>query len=224
VKTLFLILLILGAGCTGLKPQKGGRMRGGMNSSGVITNLVVEQGENAQTPTTQAQETETQESYTVPAGSVWVITAEPEMESAAKGYETNRPGARVILSEPMPVVRRVSTKNASTLGAAQKDMSRELAAKFADMKPVQFVGIALLLAAGAFVYFGWHTPAMIAAASGLGMIVMAHSIVGNERLITILLIVALTILVVFHAYNKGKLDHILPDKLDRFPHPPEPRL
>jgi hypothetical protein len=85
------------------------------------------------------------------------------------------------------------------------------------MKPVQWAGIACLVGAGALAYFGWWTPAMIAGATGLGLIVMAHAIVGNERLILIIALAGLAIVIVFRAYEKGKLDHILPDSLDRNP-------
>ncbi|MEW6307399.1 MAG: hypothetical protein AB1705_28440, partial [Verrucomicrobiota bacterium] len=137
---------------------------------------------------------------------------------------TAPPATEITFSAPTTFTTETVEKTGTVLGAAQHDTSRELAAKFANMKPVQWVGLVLLLVAGAFAYFRWWTPAALAGGTGLGLILLAHSLVGNERITLVLLGLAAAILAVFRAYDKGALDALLPDRLDRFPKKEQPRM
>jgi hypothetical protein len=193
------LALLVFSGCAMPKAQQGGRVQTQLSASGVTTNQVLVQGENPQQATTQITEEEINREFLPEVGA--------ELDSAHP--------VQMPLSGTRPVKESIKRKTQTSLGAAQKDTARELAAKFADMKPVQWVGLVCLLGAGALAYFGWWTPAMIAGGTGLGLILLAHAIVGNERLILILLGAAAAILMVFRSYEKGKLDHILPDSLDK---------
>lgn len=155
---------------------------------------VLQQGENPQQPTTQVTEEEIERVW----GATTLHSDAPEFQASDSPRKES-------------IKRRTETK----LGAAQKDTAREMAAKFANMRPVQWIGILCILGAGAFIYFQWWTPAIIAGGTGIGLIALAHSIVGNERLILILVLAALAIVAVFRSYEKGKLDHLLPSALDK---------
>jgi hypothetical protein len=189
------LALLVFCGCVGMKPQRGGSVT--LHPHG---GSVLQQGENAQQPTTQITDEEIEREWgSVPDRPVATLHSDaPEFQASDSPRKES-------------IKRRTETK----LGAAQKDTAREMAAKFANMRPVQWIGILCILGAGAFIYFQWWTPAMIAGGTGLGLILLAHSIVGNERLVLILLLAALAIVVTFRAYEKGKLDHILPDLLDK---------
>lgn len=84
------------------------------------------------------------------------------------------------------VTERVSTK----IGAAQKDVAREMAAKLSSLKWVTWVGVLVFLfgAASAFwpplkVIVGSMTTSAVACVAGLALIVLPVIIVGNELLI-----------------------------------------
>jgi hypothetical protein len=196
VFTLALAFLVL-CGCVSQKPLKGGSTVTVDPNGGTTT---LEQGENPQQPTTQITEEEIQRDFGIMAGQ------EENKKWLPSDFE------RASEAKRQQVREYIKRKTQTSLGAAQKDTSREFAAKFANMKPVQWVGIACILGAGAFIYFQWWTPAIIAGATGIGLIALAHSIVGNERLILVLLIAAAAILAVFRAYEKGQLDFHLGNK------------
>ena len=179
--------IILLTGCVAPSALRGGRAN---NAEGIV-----QQGENPSQPTRQTFE---------------------RIERFAPIPQSDDVQSQSLPVSSSTITERV-TRATTELGAAQKDTSRELSAKFANMRPVQWIGIACLLGAGALAYFGWWTPALIAGGTGLGLILLAHAIVGNERLILILLGAAAAILMVFRSYEKGKLDHILPDSLDKNP-------
>jgi len=75
------------------------------------------------------------------------------------------------------------------IGAAQKDVAREMAAKLGSLRPVMWVGILVLLFGIASfhpylrVIVGSVTTSVIIVVAGLGMIVLPSLIVGNEILI-----------------------------------------
>lgn len=76
------------------------------------------------------------------------------------------------------------------IGAAQKDVAREMAAKLGAMRPVMWVGILLFLfGAASLVYpplkliVASTTTSLVLTASGLAMIVLPSLVVGNEVLI-----------------------------------------
>jgi len=79
----------------------------------------------------------------------------------------------------------------TTIGAAQKDVAREIGAKLSSLKGVVWIGILVFLfGAASFVYpplkvlvGGSVTTSAVIALSGLALIVLPTLIVGNELLI-----------------------------------------
>lgn len=76
------------------------------------------------------------------------------------------------------------------IGASQKDVAREAAAKLASLRPVMFVGIFVFLfgIASAFwpplkLVVGSFTTSLVIAAAGLALIILPTFVVGNELLI-----------------------------------------
>lgn len=104
---------------------------------------------------------------------------------------------------------------AQQIGAAQKDTSREVTAKLASFKPVQYVGIALLLVAAAMFHpvvraavSGGKEVQMAAAAVGLTLVFGPAMFVGNERIILFAGIGGLFVIYALSrlGYYKGKAD------------------
>jgi hypothetical protein len=79
------------------------------------------------------------------------------------------------------VRERVHERSTTTVGTAQRDTSRELGARLANMRGVMWVGIALLIG-GPLVGWkmGWFTNGCIAGVTGLGLIILAQVLPGNE--------------------------------------------
>lgn len=85
------------------------------------------------------------------------------------------------------VTEEVNTK----IGAAQKDVAREIGAKLSSLRPVMWVGILVFLfGAASFVYplfkvlvGGSVTTSAVISLAGLAMIVLPTLIVGNEIVI-----------------------------------------
>lgn len=84
----------------------------------------------------------------------------------------------------------VSEKVTTVIGAAQKDLAREMAAKLSSLKWVTLVGVLVFLfgAASAFwpplkIIVGSVTTSAVACAAGLALIVLPVVVVGNELLI-----------------------------------------
>ena len=119
-------------------------------------------------------------------------------------------------------VRMVTKDRTDTsIGGAQKDTLREWAGKAANMQPVMWAGVLMMtVVAGALLYFGWWTKAVLAAGVGVAMVVLAHTLPGHEAVILLsgLAVFALAALLVLYAYYKGKLDQNrngVPDFLER---------
>jgi hypothetical protein len=105
-------------------------------------------------------------------------------------------------------VTRTTEKISTSIGAAQIDNSTKLKASFAAMRPVQWIGIVLILGALALCYFQWWTKAAICGAVGIGMIVVAAVIPGHEGIILAAggAVAAIACLLVLYVYHKGHLD------------------
>lgn len=105
----------------------------------------------------------------------------------------------------------------SETGAAQKNRAAELATKFASMQPVQYVGLALVVAG--FCPFGWPLKRLWAAVifigGGIGVIAFAHAVASTSGIVLILMGIAVVALGVYWAYDRGALDALLPDQLDK---------
>jgi len=188
----FILLFLCGTlitGCTtsALKP---GSATTKVSQTNIVAELV--QSENPQAESTQVVE---RESVYAPTNTAYVFNP------------------AVWPSYPVRTVERVTT----TIGAAQKDTSREIAAKLAATRPALWVGIGFIVLAGVFAWKAWFTPAAISAGVGLSLMLFSQAIATHTTLMLIIAGAALAIFVVFRAYDKGKLDSILPDNLDRNP-------
>lgn len=84
------------------------------------------------------------------------------------------------------VTEKVTTK----IGAAQKDVAREMGAKLASLRPVMYVGILIFLFGAASMFWpplklivGSTTTSIVACVAGVALIALPTVIVGNELLI-----------------------------------------
>ena len=165
------LLLLLGAGCAGPRPLKGGRGVTTRNPAGAIEQTLV-QGENPLQASKQDQESVKVRTYTVPAGSrveqssnaecgvrsaegrkAEAVNASPQqstinsqpINSPEPSTLNSQPSTSFTLSAPMPVVEREETRARTELGAAQKDTARELGAKLSSLKGIVWVGVGLFV-------------------------------------------------------------------------------
>jgi hypothetical protein len=110
----------------------------------------------------------------------------------------------------MPVTEREETRERTELGAAQKDMAREAAAKLASLKGIVWVGVGLFVFGLASLVWpplkaviGSVTTSAALMLGGVALMVLPSLIVGNELLI--LGIVALAVGGWFLAHRHGEL-------------------
>ncbi len=215
IVVLFLVFLLVGCGT--IRPLKPGSARIVSTQAGVTNSYELTQSENPAHASSQNSERVQRMELPLAAGSV-VQTVTPGLPITSHSL-TNSTAYPASVTLAAPAVMKLETieRTGTVLGAAQKDTSRELTARFAAMRPVQWVGVLLILGAVALAYFGWWTPAGIAGAAGAGMIVLAQVLPGHEWLILAggVAVAALGVLVVFYAYNSGRLDPYLPDALDK---------
>lgn len=180
VLTLFVALLF--AGCSTFKPQKGGNAGSDLNAGS--TNISVNQPDNPAGKAEQAASRE--ESRETPTS---LPTAQTTTVKHPDGTVTE---TRVEFSSAV-AKETISQSTKATVGPAQKDSARELAAKLASMRPIQYAGIACLLFAAAGLFY---TPLRIVLGGGkqfplavglLGaaLIVAPQLIAGNETLILV---------------------------------------
>jgi len=91
------------------------------------------------------------------------------------------------------------------LGTAQKDTARELGARLANMRGVMWVGIALMVGGPLLGWqLGWIVNGMIAGAVGLGLVILAQVVPGNEAWFGLFGLLLLP--VVAYAYYKSQAD------------------
>jgi hypothetical protein len=211
-------LALLGSGCAGPRPLKGGKVVTTHKPAGVIEQTLV-QSENPATATKQNQESVKVRTYTVPAGSrveqsQQTVTATTQPASGSHDCRTStlnsQPSAAFILSAPMPVIEREETRGGVELGAAQKDMARELGAKLSSLKGIVWVGVGLFVFGLASMVW---PPLKVVIASvttsaalmlgGLALMVLPSLVVGNEVLI--LGIVGVAVGGWFVAHRHGEL-------------------
>lgn len=210
-------VLLLSAALTGCgvftaspKPHRGGSATVIGKTPQAPSAVTIEAPENPKS--TSKQETKEQEvtTYVFPQATE-VIT------------ETKQPdGSSVVITEKIPAgTKKIVNSQRDVrqeIGASQKDDSREISAKLASFKPVQFVGIALLLAAAAMFHpivraaiGGGKEIQMATAGIGVALIFGPSLFVGNERLI---LLGGLAVLLITYglsrlAYYKGKHDVVV---------------
>lgn len=101
------------------------------------------------------------------------------------------------------------------VGAAQKDMAREAAAKLASLRPVMYIGILVFLVGTLSIFWpplkvvvGSMTTSAAIAAGGLALVVLPTLIVGNELLIFggVAVGIALWFLAHRHGKTRGELE------------------
>ena len=197
--------------CVGPAPLKGGRASLSRSHAGIVQTL--SQGDNPSQPTTQSQETIRTRLYAIPSsisiGSVSGIN--PLIQ------KSSYPAANPAKPEPnrsFLVSDREETRTKTELGAAQKDTSREFSAKLSSLRPITWVGVALLIFG--LVSFAWPPLRVIIASTttsaaitlgGLALIVLPTLVVGNEVLIlgAVFLTVAAWFLAHRHGHLRGQL-------------------
>ena len=110
----------------------------------------------------------------------------------------------------MPVTEREETRERTELGAAQKDMAREVGAKLASLKGIVWVGVGLFVFGLASLVWpplkaviGSVTTSAALMLGGVALMVLPSLIVGNELLI--LGVVALAVGGWFLAHRHGEL-------------------
>jgi hypothetical protein len=194
-----LALGLMATGCAGSRPLKGGKAILSRTPTGVVEQTLV-QSENPAQATKQDQESFKVRSYTVPAGSrmeqsqptAAVAAQSTTRKSASREPSTlnSQPSTTLILSAPMPVVEREETRARTELGAAQKDMARELGAKLASLKGIVWIGVGLFVfGLGSLVWpplqavIGSVTTSAALTLGGLALMVLPSLIAGNELLI-----------------------------------------
>ncbi len=200
-----LLLSLTMTGCMGAKPLKGGKATMASKAAGVIEQTVVQSDNPAQT-SKQDQEMVKVKTYTVPTGSRLEETRVVAPEAGPMMTNLHA----LVLSAPMAVTEREETRAKTELGAAQKDMARELGAKLSSLKGIVWVGVALFLfGLGSLFYpplkliIGSVTTSAAITVGGLVLMVLPTMIVGNELLI--LGGVALAIGAWFLAHRHGRL-------------------
>jgi hypothetical protein len=162
-------LALVATGCVGPRPLKGGKATTTRSQAGLIQQTLA-QGENAQQPSKQDQETVKARTYTLPAAtrieqmsapsalSPQPSTLRGAQDSGLKPQGSSGPSTLpppqdcyggqatwYVLSAPMPVVEREETRARTELGAAQKDTGRDLAAKLSSLKGIVWVGVGLFV-------------------------------------------------------------------------------
>jgi hypothetical protein len=158
------------SGCV-LAPLKGGRSRVVRGPN--ITETIQSQNPKDATST----KTEVTTESVLPAGTkIFLLGPEGTTNGVA------------ILSEPS---RQATTdRTETTIGGSQKDLSREIGAKLASMRWIQWLGIVVFLFGIASAFYlplklmvGSTTTSAACASAGLALIILPPLIVGHELLI-----------------------------------------
>jgi hypothetical protein len=234
-----LAVALLVTGCAGPRPLKGGQAVVTRSPGGSVQQTLT-QSENPAQATKQEQESVKVRTFVVPAGSRMQASAtwegerprEPKLlrsTAEIRAREDARPpGTRpstlnpqpstlplqpstiLTLSAPMPVTEREETRERTELGAAQKDMAREVGAKLASLKGIVWVGVGLFVFGLASLVWpplklviGSVTTSAALMLGGIALMVLPSLIVGNELLI--LGVVGLAVGGWFLAHRHGEL-------------------
>jgi hypothetical protein len=207
------VLALMVTGCAGPRALKGGKVVTSRKPGRVIEQTLV-QSENPAQATKQDNERVKVRTYTVPAGSrveqsqtwegerprepkLFRSTAEIRAREDARPPHVSEPSTlnsqplpAFILSAPMPVVEREETRARTELGAAQKDMAREVGAKLSSLRSIVWVGAGLFVFGLASlvwpplrVVIGSVTTSVALLLGGVALMVLPSLVVGNELLI-----------------------------------------
>ncbi len=218
MKTLHLFLVgavcLVIASCTGIKPLKPGHARH-ISATGAEMNIA--QTENPKQPTTTFNESKTETTRVIPKGSVMretfstivpvrLVNGKPVDKKQLQS--TNTTIREITLSEDMKEVTKVEDNSRISLGAAQHDESRKLAAGYMSARWIQGLGAFMIVAGCCFAFIPYlrlltgATFGMILGGVGLGIVVLAHAMVGNETLIILLTFGGLGAYLFIHRYGK----------------------
>lgn len=114
---------------------------------------------------------------------------------------------------------QVTEKITIRIGAAQKDVAREMGAKLASMKGIMWVGVAVFLFGAASLFYpplkliiGSATTSMMAIAAGLALMILPTLIVGNEILILAVSLGAVGLY--YFSHRHGKLQGFVDENKD----------
>jgi hypothetical protein len=217
---LILVLLLLAA-CAMPQAQKGGAATSVISRPGQANSATLTQSDNPKQPSRQTVQSEQSLEYVLPAGT----TIELPGSNLTPGTPcvTREFG---MLRQSVPVKMTSKDRTETSIGGAQKDTMREWAGKAANMQPVMWAGVIMMtLVAGALLYFGWWTKAMLAGAVGLAMVVLAQTLPDHGAVILLggLGTFGLVALLILYAYHKGQLDknhNGIPDELEKGDHVP----
>jgi hypothetical protein len=200
---ILLASLAFGPGCASSRPRKPGSARRTLVTTVTPTNTVttisseITQPEDPSQPSSQFSEKKSRLTLPLPAASRLIERSSAPDESG-KTLSTEK---TIILSGPSVQTLETEEKYGATLGAAQQDDSRSLAARFQNMRPVQIAGLLMIAGAGALGYFTgrWKAPAIMAAA-GLALVLIAHLMVGHELFVLVAGLAAALFLGLYEAH------------------------
>jgi len=208
---LFSLLILLVAGCSGPRPLRPGHstIRSTTTSKGAAELMAeMKQPENPAQSASQNFERITETELPVPARSQ---VQEIVMTPAAKpGMEPERREKTIIVAEPTVQKTRTVEKVGTVVGAAQKDMAREIGAKLASLRGIVWVGMGLFLFGLASLVYpplrlivGSVTTSLAALAGGIALMVLPTLVVGHE--LVILTAVGVVVGIWFLAHRHGQL-------------------
>jgi hypothetical protein len=212
----YLIPLLLAVGCVATKPLQPGTsaIRTGVGTNGVTEfRSEMKQPENPAQSAAQNFERSTESELPLPAGTkvVETVVSRDERGAAVTREKT------IVLGEPSVQKTRVTERAGTVIGAAQKDVARELGAKLASMKGIVWVGVVLFVFGIASIAWpplrtivGSVTTGLAIVVGGLALMVLPTLIVGNELLILggVAGAVALWFLAHRHGRVRGSLETI----------------
>lgn len=169
------------------------------------------QPENPSQPSTQEVTIETEEQY-----SDATITTEEKNETRERSEQASSQGSssykptqgKTTEEEPPKLKYRKTLQTTKTsLGAAYKDDSKSIVAKMTSLRPIMYIGIALMVLGwpvGA--KLGWPINGLIV--SGVGLLVLVLSIVlpGNEHLALFLLVFVPIVALVYYKTKASKIE------------------
>lgn len=172
------VVLLFGA-CMATRPQRGGASTATLGGASAPTVVSSAAPENPQTPsTTLVEKTTTRDFLATASTAPAPVAAKVAGQSAAPVLAQAAP-----VSPAAPVILRetVTERATTTLGSAQKDTTRELGARLANLRGVLWVGVALLIG-GPLVGWklGWFLNGCIAGGVGLLLVILSTVIPGHE--------------------------------------------
>ncbi len=169
----FVALLVFVGGCA-QTPLRGGRALAGPG-------IEIAQPQNPAAASEQTRSLTNSVELVLPAGSI-IRPRDPVTSS-------NLP-VEILTTRPVTLRQSSGETVGQSIGAAQKDMGREIAARMSAMRPVMWVGIGLLLLSVSmfhpvvFVALGASRSVQMAAAvAGVVMIAAPSVLAGHERLV-----------------------------------------